>query len=133
MDEYEVHETALKQVCKEIIDTLERIEKSGMSDQYLDRLDKLYHTKKDILATWGMEHPEEYFEENMSGARGRSPMTGRYVSREGNSNTSYTDGYSRGYSEAMNQMSQAQGNNGGGNSGHWPMQNNPYYPDQKRW
>lgn len=135
MNEYEIHETALKRVCKEIEETLDKIEKSGMSDQSLERLDKLYHTKKDILSTWAMEHPEEFYEENqgnMSGARGRSPITGRYVSREGgNSNSSYENGYSRGYSEAMNQMSQAQGNNGGGNSGHLPM--NPYYPEQRRW
>ena len=116
MDEYEVHETALKQVCKEIGDTLEKITKGGMTDQLLDRLDKLYHTKKDILTTWAMEHPEEYHEGssgNMSGARGRSPMTGRYVSRD----SGYADGYSKGYSEAMNQMNQI----------------NPYYPEQRRW
>ena len=107
MNEYEVHETALKQVCDEIKQILEENKKSGMNDQRLDRLDKLYHAKKDILATWGMEHPEEYYEGNsgeMSGARGRSPMTGRYVSREG-------------YPQ--------------GNSEHWPM--NPYYPEQRRW
>ena len=110
MNEYEVHETALKQVCKEIQDTLEKIEKNGMSEQLLDRLDKLYHTKKSILTSWSMEHPEEYYEGNsrdmMSGARGRNPMTGRYVSN---------DGYPQ------------------GNSGHWPMNMNPYYPDQRRW
>lgn len=121
MNEHDIHETALKHVCKEIEDTLEKIAKGGMTDQLLDRLDKLYHTKKDILATWGMEHPEEYYEGssgNMSGARGRSPMTGHYVSRD----SDYTEGYSRGYSEAMNQ---------GGNSGHWPT--NPYYPEPRRW
>ena len=123
MNEYELHETALKQVCKEIEDTVEKISKSGMNEQLLDRLDKLYHTKKSMLATWGMEHPEEYYEGN-SGMRGRSPSTGRYVSREGGQ--SYTDGYSRGYAEAMSQMQ-------GGNSGHMPMQPNPYYPEPKRW
>ena len=123
MNEYELHETALKQVCKEIEDTVEKISKSGMNEQLLDRLDKLYHTKKSMLATCGMEHPEEYYEGN-SGMRGRSPSTGRYVSREGGQ--SYTDGYSRGYTEAMNQMQ-------GGNSGHMPMQQNPYYPEPKRW
>lgn len=132
MNEYEVHETALKQVCDEIKQIIEENKKSGMNDQRLDRMDKLYHTKKDILATWGMEHPEEYYEgnsgENMSGMRGRSPMTGRYVSRDDGHN-SYEQGYSQGYSQAMNQMSQ---NQGGNNSGHYPMQN-PYYPDQRRW
>ena len=38
---------------------------------------------------------------------GGRAMNGRYVSRDGGS---YADGYSRGYSEAMNQQ-----------SGHWPM------------
>ena len=126
MNEHEIHETALKHVCKEIEETVEKIDKSGMTDQLLERLDKLYHVKKDLLTSWSMEHPEEYYEhaENMSGARGRSPMTGRYVSRDGHG--SYTDGYTHGYSEAMNQMNQ------GSNSGHYPMMN-PYYPDQKRW
>lgn len=41
----------------------------------------------------------------MSGRRGRNMNNGRYMSRDG----SYADGYSQGYSEAMNQ------------SGHWPM------------
>ena len=67
-----------------------------------------------------MEHPEDY-EGGSSGMRGRSPMTGRYVSRE--ENNSYTEGYSRGYSEAMNQ-------NHGGNSGHYPHP--PQYPYPER-
>jgi hypothetical protein len=44
-------------------------------------------------------HDEEY---GMSGRRGRSPSTGRYISMDGGN--SYADGYSRGYSEAMSQM-----------------------------
>lgn len=101
MSEYEVHEIIKAQVCKEIEEIAERIKKSGtMSESDMEKLDKLYHTKKDILATHGMEHPEEY--EGMSGYRGRSPSTGRYVSRDGGN--SYADGYSRGYSEAMMQM-----------------------------
>lgn len=63
-----------------------------------------------------MEDAEEYMEESgesengsMSGRRGRSPSTGRYMSRaDGRSQLSYADGYSRGYSEAMRQ------------SGSWP-------------
>lgn len=46
--------------------------------------------------------------EGFSGRRGRNPMTGRYVSRDGGN--SYADGYSNGYSEGMRQ----------GMSGHWP-------------
>ena len=121
MNEYEVYEANLNQVCKEIKTLTEQIQKNGTaSEQDYKRLDLLYHLKKDILACHGMEHPEE-FEEGSSGMRGRSPMTGRYVSRE-----SYDDGYKSGYSQAMREMNQ-----NGGNSGHLPM--NPYYPEQRRW
>jgi hypothetical protein len=50
----------------------------------------------------GEMHDEEEFSQDaygMSGRRGRSPSTGRYVSRDGSA--SYADGYSAGYSEAM--------------------------------
>lgn len=46
----------------------------------------------------GEMYGEEF--QGYSGSRGRSPSTGRYVSREG---ASYADGYFHGYSEAMNQ------------------------------
>jgi len=121
MNSNDVHEAIYHQVCKEIEEIATSIQKNGtMSEADLKRLDMLYHTKKDMLACKGMEHPEE-FEEGMSGMRGRSPMTGRYASRE---QGSYEDGYSQGYAMAMNQ-------NGGGNSGHYPM--NPYYPERPRW
>lgn len=112
MNEYEVYETNLNQVCKEIKTLTEQIQKNGTaSEQDYKRLDLLYHLKKEILTCHGMEHPEEY-DNGMSGMRGRSPYTGRYVSREG----SYEEGYSKGYSEAMN---------------HMPT--NPYYPEPRRW
>ena len=121
MNEYEIYETDMKQVCKEIKEITEQIQKNGTaSEQDYKRLDLLYHLKKSMLTCHGMEHPEE-FEGGSSGMRGRSPMTGRYVSRE---QGSYEDGYSQGYAMAMNQ-------NGGGNSGHYPM--NPYYPEPRRW
>lgn len=123
MNEYEVFETNLNQVCKEIKAITEQIQKNGTaSEQDYKRLDLLYHLKKSMLACNGMEHPEEY-EGGSSGMRGRSPMTGRYVSRD---HGSYDDGYSSGYSQAMREMNQ-----NGGNSGHWPM--NPYYPEQRHW
>ena len=62
------------------------------------------------------EEMGESWDEGMSGRRGRSPSTGRYVSRDGGN--SYAEGYSRGYSEAMSQQ-----------SGHYPM--GPW-PD-RRW
>ena len=53
------------------------------------------------------------YEDQMSGRRGRSPSTGRYVSQDAGgdySGNSYAEGYSQGYSAAMNHQ-----------SGHWPM------------
>lgn len=48
---------------------------------------------------------EEWGEEpGMSGRRGRG-ANGRYVSMYGGNSGAYADGYSRGYSEAMNQQS----------------------------
>lgn len=128
MNEYEIHETILKQVCREIEDIAEQIDKSGsMSEKDLERLDKLYHIKKSMLTAKAMTDAEEY-SEGMSGARGRSAMTGRYVSREGG-NSGYSEGYSQGYSQAMSQMMNS-GYNNGGNSGHYVP---PYYPEQRRW
>lgn len=59
----------------------------------------------------------------MSGRRGRSSVTGRYVSRDGGN--SYADGYSEGYSEGMRQSY-----NGRGMSGHWPPMP---YPERYRY
>ncbi len=118
MNEYEIYEANLKQVCKEIKDITEKIQKNGTaSEQEYKLLDLLYHLKKDILTSHAMEESEESSVTNVSGMRGRSPMTGRYVSRD----NSYEDGYSQGYSQAMEQMNR-------GNSGH-----NPYYPEPRRW
>ena len=133
MNEHDAYEVIKNQLCKEIEEIAEKVKKTGtMSESDLDKLDKLYHTKKDLLATHGMEHPEEYEEYynegSLSGRRGRSSVTRRFVSRDGgqsyaegysqgyneamtqnNSNRSYSDGYDRGYSEAMRM------------SGHYPM------------
>lgn len=100
----------------------------------LEKLDAQYANKSEFTAadaemykclTMALEkqmrieqiEEEMYGEEEypgMSGRRGRSPMTGRYVSRDGGN--SYADGYSQGYSEGMRQ------------SGHWmPM------PDRYRY
>lgn len=65
---------------------------------------------------------EEEGMEGMSGRRGRSSVTGRYVSREGGN--SYADGYSQGYSEGMRQ---------GGMSGHWPPMMPPYHDERYRY
>lgn len=89
--------------------------KEEFSEADAKRFDCMAHGLKCLLTSTAMLESEEY-EEGMSGARGRSPMTGRYVSRTGNQ--SYEEGYSRGYSEAMSN----------GASGHYP-----YYPEPRRW
>ena len=106
----EKFETLEKSMCMEL-EALEQKLKGGteMSVQDLDKIDKLAHAMKSLATYKAMKDPEEWEDETgMSGRRGRA-MNGRFISRDG---SSYADGYSRGYSEAMNQ------------SGHpWP----PYY------
>ena len=134
MNEIEVFEILKKQICKEISQIAEQVQKNGtMSTQDLEKLDKLYHTKKDMLATYGMEEVsnlENQNENRISGYRGRA-ANGRYMSM---SDRSYADGYSNGYSEAMKNMSESNGysedmNSNGGNGWRYPMM--PYGP--RRW
>lgn len=117
MNEYEDFEFLKKWLCKEIGDIVGNIRKNqSMSSQDLERLDKMFHLKKDMLTTKAMEDAEQYEEGNSNGAsgyRGRA-MNGRFVSRDQNNSQSYSDGYAHGYSEAMEQMNH-------GNSGHYPM------------
>ena len=112
--DWKCHEILEQKMCKEV----EMIEakyaqnpSAEMSMQDLDRLNKLYHTLKSQATYTAMKEAEEYGEENeeysrnqngSSGRRGRA-ANGRYVSRE--SANSYADGYSQGYTEAMNRMS----------------------------
>jgi len=104
--------------------------KEEFTEGDLKRFDCLMHGLKCMLTTEAMLEAQEY-EENMSrdmgnsGYRGRSPMTGRYVSKDENS--SYTEGYSRGYSEAMNH------NYNGGNSGHTYPQPTHYPYPERNW
>ena len=106
MNEHEIHDMLMKHICREIQTIAENIQKSGtMSEKDLERLDMLYHTKKDMLTAKAMMDADEY--EGVSGTRGRSPMTGRYMSREG-----YPP-------EPMH-----------GNSGHYPMYPNYPYPER---
>jgi hypothetical protein len=110
--EVKKHEMLEQKMCKEL-DMLEEKMRTGgeMSIQDLDKIDKLYHALKSMATYNAMKEAEEYgySEDGMSGRRGRDASTGRYISRD--DGRSYTDGYSRGYSEAMNQMN---------NSGHYP-------------
>lgn len=99
--------------------------KEEFSESDAKKYDCMMHGLKCQLTAEAMLN-SEFEDENgydmnsgMSGRRGRSPMTGRYVSRDGGN--SYADGYSQGYSEAMDQMN---------NSGHYPMMGG--YPP-RRW
>lgn len=130
MNEYEAYEIIKKQLCKEIVEIAEGIQKNNtMSVSELEKIDKIYHTKKSMLAAKAMEEAEEYeggdgysgarmtySGNDVSGRRGRG-ADGRFVSRE-----SYAEGYDRGYSEAMNKV------HGDNYSGHYPI---PGYPG--RW
>jgi len=121
MEKFEALEKAM---CKEL-ETLEQKLKGSaeMSIQDLDKVDKLAHAMKSLATYKAMKEAEEEYgegEEGFSGRRGRA-ANGRYVSRDGGS--SYSDGYSQGYAEAMSQMN-------GGNSGHYPMMP-PYYPGRR--
>lgn len=134
MNEYEAYEVIKRQLCKEVVEIAENIQKNNtMSVAELEKVDKIYHAKKSMLTAKAMEEAEEYEGQggysgtrmtysgannssNASGRRGRG-ADGRFVSRE-----SYDEGYDRGYSEGM---SRARSEN---YSGHYPM---PVYPG--RW
>lgn len=106
MNEYESFEIIKKQLCKEAEQIAEQIQKNNtMSIQDLEKLDKIFHLKKNMLKSYEMENEEDISNQNgngLSGYRGRG-SNGRFVSR------SYSEGYDKGYSEAMND--QAQTNN----------------------
>lgn len=107
MDKYESLE---KNLCEEL-EIIEQKLRGGqeMSETDLKRADLITHTMKSLATYKAMKEAEEYEGEmdGYSGRRGRA-MNGRYVSRDGGA--SYSEGYSHGYSEAMDQM-----------SGRWPM------------
>lgn len=90
--------------------------KEEFTAQDCEKFDKLTHALKCLLTATAMKEAEEYEQEGFSGRRGRSPSTGRYVSRS-MGDQSYEQGYSSGYSDAM--------------SGHYPLMY-PQMPNQ-RW
>ena len=111
------HEILEQKMCKELEKIANRISanpNADMSTQDLCLVKDLYSALMKQATYISMKEAEEY-ENGMSGRRGRSPMTGRYVSRD--SGESYSEGFDRGYSEAMNQSGH-----------HYPM---GYYPP--RW
>jgi len=108
MEKFEALEKAM---CKEM-EAIEQKLKGGteMSVQDLDRIDKLAHAMKSLVTYKAMKEAEEYGEaeessmNGYSGRRGRA-MNGQYVSRNNGNQQSYANGYSEGYSAAMNRMS----------------------------
>jgi len=84
-------------ICEAIHREMDELEKkySGgaqLSGQDLEHIDKMAHALKDLKAYEAMEGSSEY---GSSYARGRSRVTGRYVSRDGYD--SRDDGYGRRY------------------------------------
>ena len=72
-----------KRLCKEL-DILETKFKTGadMSETDLKRADMILHALKSLATYEAMKEAEEYEMDGYSGRRGRSPYTGRYVSRD---------------------------------------------------
>ena len=111
-----------KRMCKELMELEDKYGAGAeMSNNDIQRIDTLAHALKSLATYQAMKEAEDYEAEGFSGRRGRSPVTGRYVSRDGGA--SYSDGYAQGYSEAMSQMQ--------GNSGHYPMP--PWHPNKGVW
>lgn len=107
MEKFEALEKAM---CHELEMLEQKVAGGEMSTTDLEKIDKLAHAMKSLATYTAMKEAEGY-SDGMSGRRGRSPSTGRYVSRDGG----YADGYSEGYSEGMRQ------------SGHWPMGPDPRF------
>lgn len=114
----------LKRIAIEELEQLDAkyANKSEFTPEDAKTYDCMMHALKCHLTAEAMMEAEEYGEdetEGTSGRRGRNPMNGRYVSRDGGN--SYADGYSQGYSEGMRQ---------GTMSGHWPPMP---YPERYRY
>jgi len=90
-----------KGICEAIQQELEELEAklaggARMSSQDLEHIDKMAHALKSLAAYEEMQGSSERYE-GTSGVRGRSRMTGRYVSREEGPRYSEGDGYNRRY------------------------------------
>lgn len=122
--EVKKHELIEQQLCNALDEFENRLRQGQkMTSNDYDQVRIIYSALIKKKGYEGMLDYEDYEDEleGISGMRGRSPMTGRYVSRE--NRASFDDGYAQGYSEAMSRMD-------GGNSGHYP----PMYPPRmNRW
>lgn len=112
------HELIEEALCKDLDDYETKIKQGQkMSNQDYAALHDIYSALAKRETYLAMKDAVGYSEDGMSGRRGRG-ADGRYVSRD--SGESYSDGYDRGYSEAMSRM--------GGNSGHYyPQMHYPRY------
>ena len=90
------HDILEKKMCKEL-ELLESKYTDGteMTVEDLKKIDMLAHALKSLATYNAMKEAEEYEMDGYSGRRGRSPSTGRYVSRD--MGRSYDDGYSGRY------------------------------------
>ena len=97
------HDVIERKMCKEIEAIEEKYRANPtaeMTVQDLDRLDKLYHALKSKATYDAMKEASNYKPDENS-----SSMHGNMANIYGESDrSSYADGYSRGYSEAMSQM-----------------------------
>ena len=98
------HDILEQKLCKELemIESKYMNNAGEMSIQDLEKIDKLYHALKSKATYEAMKEAENYGSGD------------GYSEKRGNSSSEYADGYSKGYSEAMNQM-----NGRGGISGPW--------------
>ena len=116
MDKFETLE---KCMCKELESIEKKLQSSEMATGDLEKIDKLTHAMKSLATYRAMKEAEETSMDGMSGRRGRA-ANGQYISRD-DASQSYADGYSHGYSEAMNQQ-----------SGHYPPMP-PHVMDRYRY
>ena len=93
-----MHYDELKHMlCEELEQVME---KGEITNSSLEQIDKLTHSIKSLATIMamedagysGMSYDDGY---NGSYARGRSRMTGRYISRDGYANRGYSSRYSR--------------------------------------
>lgn len=105
MDRYDNLDRAL---CKELQTLNDKYtgSASDMTEQDVHKADMLYHALKSAATYYAMKETEDeeeysgdYMRRRRSYARGRSPMTGRYISRD-----AYPPRYSMDYPEPWDRM-----------------------------
>lgn len=89
-------------ICEAIHNELDKLDEKyskgvQMNVNDLENIDKMSHALKCLTTYEAMKGNSEYDGGSYRGsyARGRSRMTGRYISRDENPNYDYPDGYRR--------------------------------------